>query len=46
MGVQYALNSISFVFNDADENFLMLLYKFTATLTIMIYTSDVNFIFG
>ena len=26
MGVQYALNSISFVFNDADENFLMIMF--------------------
>ena len=26
MGVQYALNSISFVFKDADENFLMIMF--------------------
>ena len=26
MGVQYALNSISFAFNDAGENFLMIMF--------------------
>jgi len=26
MGVQYALNSISFVFNDAHENFRVIMF--------------------